>query len=228
MIIGIIGAMDEEIEFLVKEVSVIEIHHHIAFDIFEGVYLNKKIYFMKSGIGKVNAAIATQVLIEQYHSDVIVNTGIAGSLDKEVLLGDVVISTETQQYDFDVTAFGYEEGVIPRMESSVFPSSYQMIEVLKKIRLNEHTIHFGKILSGDRFVDSESLKKKLQIQFNGLCVDMESASVGQVCYLFQKPYVAIRCISDNADESSNLKYKDFNHYAAKLSAELTLELVNKI
>jgi adenosylhomocysteine nucleosidase len=228
MIIGIIGAMDEEIELLIKEIENIKKHQNLMYDVYEGNYFGKTVVFLKSGIGKVNAAVATQMLIKEYGAHIIINTGIAGSLGEEVSLGDVVVSTETQQYDIDVTIFGYKEGEIPRMDTSVFKADEKIIEILRKNTEFENKLHFGKIVSGDRFVSSGEIKEKLRNVFKGLCVDMESGSIGHVCYLYSKPYVAIRCISDNADESAETIYKDFNVYAANLSAKITLDLINKI
>lgn len=228
MIIGIIGAMDEELFLLKNKIANIEKDKNQIFDIYIGKYRSGKVIFMKSGIGKVNAALAAHILINEFQVDIIINTGIAGSLCNEIKIGDVVISTNTQQYDVDVTAFGYEKGIIPRMDTSIFEADKNLIQLIKNMDMGKTSFHFGRIISGDNFISNYEKKKQLQNDFQAYCVDMESASIGHVCHLYKIPYIAIRCISDDADESSKDKYKDFDKYAANISSNITLNLINSI
>lgn len=225
MTIGIIGAMDEEILLLKNRLTNLRILTDKVFEIYSGQYNNKDVVLVKSGIGKVNAAIAASVLINNMNVSAIINTGIAGSIKQAVGLGDVVISSETQQYDFDVTAFGYRLGTIPRLETSVFKADTHLIELCKKSIDDKTSYHIGRIVSGDRFVSSDEFKKQLGLEFDAYCVDMESASIGHVCYLYDIPYVAIRCISDNADETSLVSNQDFETYTAEISAAITLNVI---
>ncbi len=219
--------MDEEIHLLKEKVTQLSEVKYEKLTIYTGNHANKEIVFVKSGIGKVNAAVAATILITVFKAKVIINTGIAGSLSHEASLGDIVISNDTIQYDFDVTAFGYAEGHIPRMEISTFEADQTLIDLCVLSAEEQHTIHVGRIVSGDRFVNTESFKQHLRETFKALCVDMESAAIGHVCYLHNLPYVAIRCISDNADETSNTKYKDFERYTATLSADMTLKVISR-
>ncbi|SHI73412.1 adenosylhomocysteine nucleosidase [Dethiosulfatibacter aminovorans DSM 17477] len=228
MVIGIIGAMDEEILLLKEKIENIVETDCLNFKIYSGEYAGKKVVFMRSGIGKVNSAVSTQILISDFKAASIINTGIAGSLAESVSIGDIVISTETQQYDIDVTVFGYKEGEIPRMDTSVFKSDENMIRICSDLVEGEAKVHVGKIVSGDKFVSKNELKSKLRKDFNALCVDMESASIGHVCHLYKTPYVAIRCISDNADESADVKYANFDKYAAEISAKITLKAIEML
>lgn len=228
MIIGIIGAMDEEILLLKNRLSNLEILNDKVFEIYRGQYKNKEVIVVKSGIGKVNAAIATSVLINNLNAEAIINTGIAGSINPAVTLGDVVISKDTLQYDVDVTAFGYDLGVIPRLKTSVFRADPNLIDLCRNAVNEKVKYHIGRIVSGDRFVSSDEFKKLLIREFDAYCVDMESASVGHVCYLYDIPYVAIRCISDNADESSLISNQDFETYTAEISAAITLDVIESM
>ncbi len=225
MVIGIIGAMDEEVLLLKKKIENIKETDCLNFKIYSGEYAGKKVVFMRSGIGKVNSAVSTQILINNFKASSIINTGIAGSLSESISIGDIVISNETQQYDIDVTVFGYKEGEIPRMDTSIFKADENMIKICSDLIEGEAKVHVGKIVSGDRFVCKNELKVKLRTEFNALCVDMESASIGHVCHLYKTPYVAIRCISDNADEAAEDKYNDFDKYAAEISAKITLKAI---
>ncbi|MDP3385612.1 MAG: 5'-methylthioadenosine/adenosylhomocysteine nucleosidase [Eubacteriales bacterium] len=228
MIIGIIGAMDEEILLLKNRLENLEVLKDKVFEIFKGQYMNKEVVVIKSGIGKVNAAIAASVLINNLNASAIINTGIAGSIKHAVGLGDVVISSDTQQYDVDVTAFGYKLGTIPRLKTSVFKADSKLIDLCEKSVNDKTKHHVGRIVTGDRFVSSDELKQQLNMEFNAYCVDMESASVGHVCNLYNIPYVAIRCISDNADETSLVGNQDFEAYAAEISAAITLNVIELI
>lgn len=228
MVIGIIGAMEEELVLLKNKISDCKKDENQIFDISSGIFENNKVVFMRSGIGKVNSAIAAHVLINEFHADIIINTGIAGSLRQNIKIGDIVISTDTQQYDIDVTAFGYKKGIIPRMDTSIFKSNENLIDIIKNMTIKEVNFHFGRIVTGDKFIGNDEIKNQLANDFNAFCVDMESASIGHVCHLYKIPYVAVRCISDNADESSKEKYKDFDKYAANISANITFNLIKSL
>jgi len=226
--IGIIGAMDEEIENLLNKLTVEkeEIKNNIIFYLCS--YDNKKIIIVKSGIGKVNSAVVTQILISNYNPCCIINTGIAGAISKDVTVLDLVIASETMQYDVHVSNFGYNPGQIPRMKEYIFKTDQYLTDKTKKSMGKDDKYHIGRIISGDKFISNIETKENLSKEFNALCADMESGSIGQVCYINKTPYIAIRCISDNADESSIKKYKDFDNKAAFKSSKLILSLLNRI
>jgi adenosylhomocysteine nucleosidase len=226
--IGIIGAMDKEIESLLNRMK-IESKDEINNTVFYICRYKKiKLILVKSGIGKVNSAIITQLLISKYEPKYIINTGIAGAISKDVKVLDIVIASETLQYDFDVTNFGYKLGQIPQMDKYIFKTDKYLIELMKKVLGEKERYHIGRIISGDKFISNNKDKEFLFKEFNGLCADMESGSIGHVCYINSIPYIAVRCISDNADETSAENYKDFDSKAANKSSDLILSLLNKV
>ncbi len=220
--------MDKEVEALLNKVE-IERKDKINDTLFYMCrYKKNELIVVKSGIGKVNSAVVTQLLISKYEPKYIINTGIAGAISKKVKVLDIVIASETLQYDFDATNFGYKLGQIPQMDKYIFETNEYLIETMKKVLKKEQRYHVGRIISGDKFISKENDKKFLFKEFNGLCVDMESGSIGHVCYINGTSYIAIRCISDNADENSTENYNDFDSKAAYKSSELILALLNKV
>src|SRR6056297_2824932 len=226
--IGIIGAMDEEIHLLVKQLHENEIKKICNFNFYICEFNNVKIIITKSGIGKVNSAVGTQLMISNFSPDYIINTGIAGGISKDVNVLDIIIASETMQYDVDVRSFGYKIGQIPQMEEYIFKTDKKLKNYLEESVSKTDKYKIGRIISGDKFVSNKSTKTYLEKEFNALCVDMESGSIGQVCYINKVPYIAIRSISDNADESSTINYKEFEKKAAKKSADIVIKTINKM
>lgn len=229
--IGIIGAMEVEIELLKKSVDIISEEEKAGLKFIKGSYSNKDIVFVRSGIGKVNAAICTQILIDLFNVSTVINIGVAGALNKELDVLDVVISDELQQYDIDATEFGYKLGEIPGMKKSIFKSdinlSNKLYDLSKEIFTNEKTI-IGKVLTGDVFVSSNERKEYLSEVFNGDCTEMEGASIAHSAYLNNIPFVIIRTISDKADGSANINYNEFVEKAAGKSSTLVLKLLESL
>lgn len=203
MLIGLIGALDEEIALFLKKIKVEAVQVHAGIRFFKGRLSGKRVVVCKSGVGKVNAALATQILIDFFRVDAIIFSGVAGALSSELNIGDIVISTQTQQYDVDFTAIGLPLGVIPFQETSVFEADPVLIQMAKRVSRGMRIKTFaGKILSGDQFVANEEQAVFLQRFFDGLCVEAEGAATGQACFLNQIPFVVIRAISDYADSSA--------------------------
>ncbi|TCK86754.1 adenosylhomocysteine nucleosidase [Natranaerovirga hydrolytica] len=221
--IGIIGAMEEEISLL-KETMLLERSEEIAtMTFYEGTIKDKKVVVVRSGIGKVNAAVCTQVLIDQYNVEGIINTGVAGGLNAKVNIGDVVISKDTMQHDMDATGFGYKLGEVPRMETSIFKADEMLIELAKKASEKsnkENKVFVERIVSGDQFISSKEKKDRLLDIFNGYCTEMEGAAIAQVCYLNAVPFVIIRAISDKADDSAEINFNEFVIKAANHSCNM--------
>ena len=214
--IGIIGAMPEEVEQLIGQMTDSEKKTMAGMDFYNGSLWGKKAVVVKSGIGKVNMAACTQILASIYGVDALINTGVAGGLYGPINIGDIVISSDTLQHDMDATGFGYDLGVIPQMEQSVFYGDQNLIAKAKEAceEVNpEISVYVGRVFSGDQFISSDEKKNDLIQQFQGYCAEMEGAAMAQVAYLNQIPFVVIRAISDKADHSATMNYNEFEEQA---------------
>lgn len=231
MKIGIIGAMDEEIKILKDKMEIDKVTEKAKMEFCEGKLNGKDIVLVRCGIGKVNAAICTQILITYFNVDCIINTGVAGAIHDSLNIGDIVISTDVVQHDVDATGFGYELGEIPRLDVYKFKADERLIDIAKKVAVEElvgHKLYEGRILSGDVFVASPEKKDKLWKNFKGYCVEMESAAIGQTCYLNNIPFVIFRAISDKADGSAHVNFNEFVIESAKNSAEIVQRIISLI
>ena len=214
--IGIIGAMPDEVEQLIGQMTDSAKKTMAGMDFYNGSLWGKKAVVVKSGIGKVNMAACTQILASIYGVDALINTGVAGGLYGPITIGDIVISSDTLQHDMDATGFGYDLGVIPQMEQSVFYGDQNLIAKAKEAceEVNpEISVYVGRVLSGDQFISSDEKKNDLIQQFQGYCAEMEGAAMSQVAYLNQIPFVVIRAISDKADHSATMNYNEFEEQA---------------
>lgn len=229
--IGIIGAMDLEVESLKAEMSVSKVEKKAGMEFFEGTLNGADVVIVRCGIGKVNAALSAQVLADLFHVTHIINTGVAGSLNSKLDIGDILISTDALQHDMDVTALGYRPGEIPQLGRLEFPADRRMADLAKaaceKVNPDIHA-ELGRVVSGDQFISSKEVKNRLIELFAGDCAEMEGAAIAQVAYLNGIPFVIIRAISDKADDSSEMDYPTFEAAAAKHSAALVKELVKSI
>lgn len=226
--IGIIGAMHEEIVELKGILKNIEEKEIAGMLFMKGKLNSKDVVLVESGIGKVNAAICTTILINEFKSEKIIFTGVAGGVNPILNVGDIVISKDLIQHDVDVTAFGCRHGEIPRMDNYIFEADEILAEKAynaAKYLFKDKNIVKGRVLSGDQFVSSAEKTKWFQEIFNGDCVEMEGASVAHVCYLFKIPYIVIRSISDKADHSAGVDFNTFKHEAARVSKEIVLNIV---
>ncbi len=225
--IGIIGAMEEEVAMLTEQMENVKVTQRASMDFYEGNLNGKDAVVVRSGIGKVNAGICTQILADLFHVDMVINTGIAGSLDAQIDIGDIVLSSDSLQHDVDAAAFGYDPGVIPRMETSVFPADKGLTALAKtacqKVNPEIH-VFVGRVVSGDQFIADEEKKKYLLNQFHPMCTEMEGAAIAQAAYLNQIPYLIIRAISDKADGSAHMDYPAFEAAAITHTVKLVLEL----
>jgi adenosylhomocysteine nucleosidase len=188
--IGIIGAMDEEIRFLRNEMKIKEIKTIADMDFYIGIIENKEVVLVRCGIGKVNAAICTQILISVFDIKTIINIGVAGAIKDTLNILDIVVSTDVQQHDFDVTGFGYRLGEIPRMRKSVFPADENLIQKALDASnevLTDNKVVKGRIVSGDIFVSDVKLKQNILENFGGYCTEMEGAAIGHTCYVNNIP-----------------------------------------
>ena len=228
--IGIIGAMAQEVADLKDKMDGISITTRAGMDFFSGSLEGKQVVVVQSGIGKVNAAICTQILIDAFQVDGLINSGIAGSLNNEINIGDVVISTDTVQHDFKILGLGdfSPVGQIPGLDVLAFPADAHLVEqaYLACQRVNPDIQAFkGRIATGDQFIASKEAKDDIVFHLDPLCTEMEGGAVGQVAYLNQVPYVVIRAISDKADGSAVMDFEEFQEKAIDHSIKLVLELL---
>jgi adenosylhomocysteine nucleosidase len=222
--------MDEEIELLVQHMSSHEDVRKADIHFREGQLHGKSVVVCKSGVGKVNAAVCTQLLIDQFKVDAIIFTGVAGALNPELEIGDIVISDECEQHDMDVSALGFPKGTIPYSKLSVFPSDPKLVNMALEAALSRHngrTIR-GKVLSGDQFVASREVVKLLYEDMKGACTEMEGAAVAQVCAMNEIPYVVIRSMSDKADGSAHVNFREFTKLASTRSYQIVEEMLRKM
>jgi len=229
--IGIIGAMEEEIKILKKQMQEVTIKKVASMEFCEGIIKGKQVVVVRCGIGKVNAAVCTQVLADLYQVDAVINTGVAGSLLNKIDITDIVLSTDTLQHDMDASGFGYEPGIIPRMETSIFKADTKLIALAKEIceeEIPEVKVHTGRIVSGDQFISDGAKKEWLVKTFDGYCTEMEGAAIAQAAYLNQIPFLIIRAISDKADHSAEMTYSLFEELAIKSTVKLLIGLIAKI
>lgn len=229
--IGIIGAMDEEVSRLKEKMHIKKVQKKAGMEFCHGNLGGKDVVVVRSGIGKVNAGICTQILIDDFGVEGVINTGIAGSLKNEINIGDIVLSKDTLQHDMDATGFGYEPGIIPRMEESVFQGDEKLIQVAKEVNevVNpEISTFIGRVVSGDQFISQNEKKEFLVKQFQGYCTEMEGAAIAQVCYLNQIPFLIIRAISDKADNSATMDYSEFEAKAIEHTVKLVTGIMEKL
>lgn len=226
--IGIIGAMEEEICKLRELMSDVKEMELAGMTFCEGILSGKDVILVKSGIGKVNMAVCTQILIDHFHVEELINTGIAGSLCNEINIGDIVVSTDTMQHDVDVTSSGYKKGIIPRMETSAFGADQNLIDlaVLSCQKVNPDIQVFqGRIVSGDQFICDDTIKKQIIADFDALCTEMEGAAMAQTAWLNKIPFVVIRAISDKADHSAEMDYAEFEAQAISHTVKLVSQML---
>ncbi len=228
--IGIIGAMDEEIEnYLGGMENIAEIvEANIHF--YQGKMNNKSVVVSKSGVGKVNSAVCTQILIDKFKIDQVIFTGVAGAIHPELEIGDVVISTTAMQHDMDASALGFAKGTIPFSEKSVFNADKHLVDMAYEAsnEVSRGNTYKGMILSGDQFIAGGEQAKSLYEQFEGFCTEMEGAAVAQVCDMNEIPFVIVRSLSDKADGSAHVNFAEFSINAAENSYRIVHKMLGKI
>ena len=227
MKIGIIGAMAQEIEILLSYLVEPKLTEVAGCKIYEGKINNTQIALLQSGIGKSAAATGTALLLQMTKPDIVINTGSAGGLASSLNVGDIIVSREVRHHDVDVTAFGYEKGQLPA-NPPAFISDEKLAEIAtseaKKAGFN---VVSGLVCSGDVFVNGAEMIARIRADFPSVAaVEMEAASIAQVCHAFQIPFVVVRAISDVADKESHLSFDEFLPLAAKTSSEIVLAMIN--
>lgn len=222
MTIGIIGAMDEEVQLL-KEWMIVEEEETVAScSFYKGKLEGQDIVLLKSGIGKVNAALATTILHERYKPSRVINTGSAGGFATDLKVGDLVISSEVRHHDVDVTAFKYEYGQVPSMPASYTPDE-TLVSIAEKATASVPDIHSvrGLIATGDSFMHDSARVEYVRGKFPDMkAAEMEAAAIAQVCHHYETPFVIIRSLSDIAGKESNISFEQYLETAGKNAATL--------
>ena len=210
--IGIIGAMELEVATLKKNMDTDQITKKAGMEFHEGNLKGMPVVVVQCGVGKVNAARTTQIMIDKFDISYIINIGSAGSINDEIDYGDIVIGKYVLQHDFDITAFGHEKGYISNIGVKL-ESNSKLIKrceyVIKNMKENLYKCVIGTIATGDIFCTSRKMKEKIRTKFDADCVEMEGAAIAQTAYLSDTPFIIIRSISDSPNENNQI---DFNKY----------------
>jgi adenosylhomocysteine nucleosidase len=231
MKIGIIGAMEVEVETLKSAMTVKNIVKKASMEFYEGSIENTDVVVVRSGIAKVNAGICVQILVDLFDVTHVINTGVAGSLNAKINIGDIVLSTDACYHDVDATVFGYKKGEVPQLGVASFVADADIREKAKaaiKTVAPELGVFEGRVCSGDQFISDKAVKDKIITDFDGMCTEMEGAAIAQGCYLNNIPFLIIRAISDKADGSDIVDYPVFEAKAAKDCAAMTIELLKNL
>lgn len=231
MTIGIIGAMQAEIDNILRDMNVLTTKTALGLDFYLGTLPESanSVVLVKSGIGKVNAALCAQVLIDLFAVDSIINVGVAGGMADGMTIGDIAISTEAMYHDFDTSALGDEPGYISGIDTSIFPADIKLMEVAEEA-VGEIGYPFfkGRVASGDQFISNNAAKQRIKKLFNPVCCEMEGASIAHTCHLNKIPFVIIRAISDNADDSGDVNYEAFFRESAVAASRIIKIMISKL
>ena len=229
--IGIIGAMDDEVASLKGAADIRKTTKIAEMEFCEGTLGGKNVVIVKCGMGKVNAGICAHTLINAFDCTKIVNTGVAGSLDGKIDIGDIVVSTEAVQHDFDVEAIGFQKGEIPYTGLIAFPADEALRSAaVEAVRQSAPDIHVfeGRVCSGDQFISTKEQKDEIIGSFGGMCCEMEGAAIAQTCYLNSTPFVIIRAISDKPDGAGAVDFNEFQAEAAARCAAIVRYMVERL
>jgi len=230
MKIAIIGAMEEEVTLLRSKLSNLTTEVHAGFEYYLGQIGQIEVALLRSGIGKVNAAISTTLLLELYQPDYVINTGSAGGFHTDLNVGDIVISSSVCHHDVDVTPFGYDLGQVPGLPPCFMPDDHLVKIAQGAIEDLQEVVHMhGLIATGDRFMHHEEDVTNTRNNFpDMIACEMEAAAVAQVCHSFSKPFVIIRSLSDIAGKENAITFEKYLEQAATHSAKVILAMLTKL
>lgn len=229
--IALIGAMDSEIEILKDSMTNMIITKVGPITYYEGKLEGKDVVLLKTGVGKVNAAIGADTVIREFKAESIIFTGVAGAVDNKLNIADIVVSKDLVQHDVDLTAFGRPMGLIPGNESIEFKADEKLIQIAYESALKvlgKDKVKIGRIATGDQFIADKKKVEMIGKTFNASVVEMEGGAVAQVAQLYSIPFVVLRAVSDKADGSAKMTYEDFVVIAADNSANIVKEMLKKI
>ena len=230
MKIAIIGAMEEEVTLLRSKLNNLTTEIHAGFEFYLGKIGQTEVALLRSGIGKVNAAISTTLLLELYQPDYVINTGSAGGFHTDLNVGDIVISSSVCHHDVDVTPFGYQLGQVPGSPACFMPDKYLIQVAQQAIESLQEVVHMhGLIATGDRFMHQAEDVTQTRKNFpDMIACEMEAAAVAQVCHSFSTPFVIIRSLSDIAGKENAITFEKYLEQAATHSAKVILAMLNQL
>lgn len=230
MKIGIIGAMDAEIAIYKEHLSKIKEVYFKTLVFYTGKLQGKDVIVVKSGVGKVFAAMITQYLIDNFKVSMVLFTGVAGSLNPKLKIGDVVVGYDSIHHDFDATALGFPRGNISYSKYRFFKSDKKLLNLALQAQLAQNKIFKGRILTGDQFLTHKEKKKHRYLieELKGDCIEMEGAAVAQVCVINEVPHLIVRTVSDKADGTAVEDYNKFFPIVAENSFKIVEWIVKKI
>ncbi|UFT97858.1 5'-methylthioadenosine/S-adenosylhomocysteine nucleosidase [Radiobacillus kanasensis] len=230
MTIGIIGAMDEEVDLLQKSMEETKTEKVAGNTFITGRLRGKHVVVLQSGIGKVNAAVATTILQERFNPSLVINTGSAGGFAPQLQVGDLVISSKVTHHDVDVTAFDYEYGQVPGMPA-MYEADHSLVELAMEATKELASVQAvkGIIATGDSFMQDENKIEFVRSKFpNMIAAEMEAAAIAQVCFKYETPFVIVRALSDIAGKESSVSFDAFLETAATNAANLIMSMVSKL
>lgn len=225
--VGLIGAMDQEVDLLRQHMTHKQEQQLAGYDFYQGRLQGVEVVLLKSGIGKVNAAISSTLLLQMFSPDCVINTGSAGGFDTALSVGDVVISSAVCHHDVDVTAFGYQHGQVPGLPPAFDPDPLLVsLAQASMARMPEVKAVNGLIATGDSFMQDAGRVAATRVLFPAMkAVEMEAAAIAQTCHQFGTPFIVIRALSDIAGKASNVSFEQFLDTAAQHSATMVDEIV---
>ena len=228
--LGIIGAMSVEIQLLKEAMADLTIHNQTGMEFYEGKLEGLDVVVVQSGIGKVNAAMCTQILCDRFGVTHLVNTGIAGSLCAELDIADLVVSRDAIYHDFDLRFWDRPIGQVPGMGVTAFPADEAMIACAYAAAESVNAGHtrIGRVASGDQFICSKEQKDKIIADTEAICAEMEGAAIAHTAYRNGVPFVILRAISDKADDSADMDYPTFEALAAERCAQVTIAMARSL
>lgn len=227
MILGIIGAMNEELDILLKDMELENKQSKANMTFHQGKLWGKDVVAVVCGIGKVNAAVCSQILISEYKVNSIINVGVAGGIKKNIYPGDVVIADSLVEYDMDTSVFGDPIGQVPRLDTFDFKCDTKLVKLAQEACKKNSDINSftGRIVTGDQFVADINKVKWLENQFDAYACEMEGGSIGHVSYLNSIPFVVIRSISDNANNGAHMDFAEFTTIGVKNSTSILKSMI---
>ncbi|PSQ90591.1 MAG: 5'-methylthioadenosine/adenosylhomocysteine nucleosidase [Bacteroidetes bacterium QH_2_63_10] len=228
MPLAIMSAMDIEIELYLDRCEICGSTQRAGLTFHEAKWEGHDLVLVKAGVGKVNAALCTQVLIDAFDAHTVICTGSAGAVNPALDIGDIVVADDCVQHDLVVDFLGLPRGQVPFTDLRFFPTAPELRRHAQELALPDHTIHRGRVLTGDTFVEDEALRRRLREELEGDCVEMEGAAVGQVCAMNDVPYLVVRAISDHADGTSDVDFGSFLEEAARSSSQIVLHLLDAL
>lgn len=225
MALAIMSAMAEEIDLYLETCAITATHERAGLTVHEATYHGHDLVLVKAGVGKVNAAMCTQLLIDEFDAETVVCTGSAGALHDGYDIGDIVVAEDCVQHDLDVSFLGLPRGAVPFSDLRFFRAAEPLVQQACEVNLEAHHVRRGRICTGDLFIQDEAARDAIHDELGGDCVEMEGAAVGQVCTLNDVPFLLVRAISDHADGSSDIDFQAFLEEAARSSARIVLQVL---